>query len=194
MSKIDHSRYHWKYWDVFFPTVSSLHESELGWESYGSRKQGCSSNFSLLFRWRFRPNRRCYRWTKSCSSYLRLSFFLKFLTFGPTCSKLGRLYAQRWSPEWKKVLDFQHNFLTFVDFPAHSWHSSGCLFSMILVSLVSSWCLLQSVTNLMRSRAWAWEIQPCEQRPPEWFSWKWVICQSRFRPNQKSSWPFVSCT
>ena len=142
VSKIGHSWYRWKSWDVFFPMVLSLNKSELGWESYGSQKQGCPSSFSLPFRWRFQPNRRCYRRTESCLLYLRLSSFLKFLTYWSTHSESGRLCAWRWSPGWKNVLDFQHNFLTFIDFPAHGWRIPWCQFSMILVSMESSWCLL----------------------------------------------------
>ena len=110
--KIGHSWYCWKAWDVDFPMVSIWHESELGWESYGSRKKGCSRSFSLLFQWRFRPNRRCYRWTESCSSYLRLYSFLKILTCRSNHSELGRLCTRRWFPGWKNVSNFQHNFLT----------------------------------------------------------------------------------
>jgi hypothetical protein len=142
VSKISQSWYRWKSWDVFFPMVLSLHKSELGWESYGSWKQGCLSSFSLLFRRRFWPNQRCYRRTESCLSYLRLSSFLKFWTCGSTRSESRRLCARRWSLGWKNVSDFQHNFLTFVDFPTHSWCSSQCWFSMILVFMESSWCIL----------------------------------------------------
>ena len=41
---------------------------------------------------------------------------------------------------------------------------------MILVSLKSLRYLLRSVTNLIRSRAWAYEIWPRKQRLPECFS------------------------
>ena len=68
------------------------------------------------------------------------------------------------------MLNFQHNFLTFVDFHDYGWRSSQCQFSMIFVSLESFRWLLRSVTNLARSRAWACEIWPHEQRLPECFS------------------------
>ena len=79
-------------------------------------------------------------------------------------------------PGGKNVLDFQHHFLTFVDFPAYGWRSSRCRFFMILVSLESLQCILRSVTNLARSRAWDCEIRPREQRLPECFS----IMESHF--------------
>ena len=91
------------------------------------------------------------------------------------------------SLDGKSVIFPAYN-LTFVVFPAHSWPSFQYHILMILVSLESSWCLLSSVTNIVRSWAWISELQPWEWGLPEWFSWRWVICQSKFRSNRRSFW------
>ena len=146
-------------------------------------KRGCPSYFSTFFRCRFRPNRRCYWRTESCTSQPELPSFLKFQTCRLTRSELRRLCAQRWSPGRKNVSDFQHAFLTFIDFPVYGWLSSRCWFSMILVSLESLRCLLRSVTNLARSRVWACEIWSRKQRLLECF----YLTKSHF-PTEISAW------
>jgi hypothetical protein len=66
--KMCHAAYRWKALDVYFPTIQSLRESELGRESYDSRKSGCRSCFCVFFRRRFRSNGGSHQRTESCTS------------------------------------------------------------------------------------------------------------------------------
>ena len=105
--------------------LRSLLSNDIKFAQIGSRTEklwlsevGMSEHFFVFFRRGFRPNRRCCycRRTESCTSQAKLPSFLKFLTCGSTCNKLGRLCARRRSLGWKNVSDFQHNFLTFANF------------------------------------------------------------------------------
>jgi hypothetical protein len=70
-----HAAYRRKAPDVYFPGKISLHGSEFGGKSYGSRKSGRLSCFFMLFRRRFRSIGGCYRRTESSTSYLESSSF-----------------------------------------------------------------------------------------------------------------------
>ena len=98
----------WRSWcprkacDTLFLKVSDLRRAKLGSGRYDLANGGCQRVFpcrGVIFRLRFRLDRRSSWRSESCVLELKLPSSLKFPTCGPNCCGSERIYAQTPPPK-----------------------------------------------------------------------------------------------
>uniref|UniRef100_A0A2N9HMT0 Uncharacterized protein n=1 Tax=Fagus sylvatica TaxID=28930 RepID=A0A2N9HMT0_FAGSY len=91
----------WKAYITFFLKVVVLREAELGLKRYGPRTEAAGGFFArrrAVFRLRFQPNRGQSWRSKSCTSCMNVSSFLKFWTCRSNHSESERICARARHP------------------------------------------------------------------------------------------------